>query len=300
LLNPWDTPNWLETVQAWLESHFSGIAPIQPSHVWAGAFCGTTSLNGQTLHFKALPPHLVREPRITAFLQAFSNSLPIVLALEPKAGWLLTLSAGEIHLVRDLNPEHWCLALRCMAELQVATLEQHEKLLALGCMRQDNSSAIEKAKRVLELHQHDENTPAALAVLEQMSLEGLELLPLSLCHGDFHPMNIISPCAIIDWSDALIAHPFTDLERFLRWIMGNSAPHPWSPFAETRALEPKFVRAFLEPWADFAPLNQLEQVFWHTRPFGFAVLLAQDTGQSRSLAGFYIRQLAKSAFLAKG
>jgi hypothetical protein len=295
-LNPWDNPNWLKTVQSWLEVNFPSIAPIQPSHVWAGAFCGTTTLNGQKLHFKALPAHLDREPRITAFLQAFSSAVPTVLALEPEAGWLLTQSAGETHLVHDPDPEHWCLALRCMAELQICTLGQHQKFLALGCTRQDSSSVLRKAKQVLEQHQHDENTPAALAILERISLEGLELLPLSLCHGDFHPMNVVSPCTIIDWSDALIAHPFTDLERFLRWIMGNSAPHPWSPFANARELEPRFVQAFLEPWTDFAPLPELEQAFWRTRPFGFVVLLAQDTGQGRSLAGFYIRQLAKSVF----
>ena len=49
-----------------------------------------------------------------------------------------------------------------------------------------------------------------LELLEQMGL------PLALAHGDFHPMNAIAPATIIDWSDALIAHPFTDLERFLR------------------------------------------------------------------------------------
>jgi Phosphotransferase enzyme family len=296
-MNPWDDPNWLEGVQDWLGQQFPSIAPVVPSHVWVGAFCGTTTLDGNKLYFKALPPHLIREPRITAFLQAHLSSLPKVLALEPEQGWLLTQNAGETHLVHDPDPKHWCMGLRAMAELQIATLEMHSTLLGLGCVVQDSQEAIAKAKLVLGRHSQDENTPAALAVLEQISLEGLDLLPLALCHGDFHPMNVISPCTIIDWSDALIAHPFTDLERFLRWIMGNSAPHPWSPFADTRSLEPRFVRAFLEPWVDFAPLSQLEAAFWRTRPLGFAVLLAQYaefTGQGRSLEAFYVRQLAKS------
>jgi aminoglycoside phosphotransferase (APT) family kinase protein len=128
------------------------------------------------------------------------------------------------------------------------------------------------------------------------ALVGLDLLPLALCHGDFHPMNVISPCGIIDWSDALIAHPFTDLERFLRWIMGNTAPHPWSPFPDARAFEREFVRAYLEPWTVFAPLPKLEQAFWQTRPFGLAVLLAQYagfSGEGRSLVTFLTRQLAR-------
>jgi hypothetical protein len=296
-VNSWDNPNWLEIVQAWLEARFPNIAPVVASHVWVGAFCGTTALDGKKLHFKALPPHLARESRITAFLQAHSSSIPKVVALEPQLGWLLTRSAGETHLIHDPNPEHWCRALRAIAELQIATLEMHSTLLALGCVKQDSLDAIAKAKHVLERHSQDENTPAALAVLGKISLEGLDLLPLALCHGDFHPMNVISPCTIIDWSDALIAHPFTDLERFLCWIMGNSAPHPWSPFADTRSLEPRFVQAFLEPWADFAPLPQLEAAFWETRPLGFAVLLAQYVdfvGQGRSLEAFYIRQLART------
>jgi hypothetical protein len=294
----WDDPNWLEQVQHWLETQFPGIAPIQPSHVWVGAFCGTTSHNDQKLHFKALPPALAREVHLTVFLQDFSSSIPKVLASDAAQGWLLTQTLGETHLIHDPDPTHWCAALRALSQLQLATLEQHAALQALGCTVQDNASVLHKAKQVLlEQAGQDPNTPAALHRLEQISLLGLDLLPLALCHGDFHPMNMISPCGIIDWSDALIAHPFTDLERFLRWIMGNSAPHPWSPFPNARALEREFVQAYLEPWTVFAPLPSLEQAFWQTRPFGLAVLLAQYagfSGEGRSLVAYFTKQLARS------
>ena len=88
--------------------------------------------------------------------------------------------------------------------------------------------------------------------------------------------------------------------------MGSAKPHPWSPFADTRALEPEFIAAYLEPWSAFAPLEELHQTFLETRPFGFVTLIAQHgrlerqqrTGDSRlkrSLVAWLVRQLAQGA-----
>ncbi|MEY4530618.1 MAG: hypothetical protein RLZZ156_1339 [Deinococcota bacterium] len=277
---------------------FPSIGKLKTIHSGSSAFWGVAFLEGQKLHFKAVPKELSREVRLTPWLQQFSTHTPIVLAAEPTLGWLLTQSAGDTPLIRDANPEHWLKALHAMSELQIATLAQHQVVLRLGCEILEPSKALTQARVILE-SSTDENAPRALATLSQFQLEGLDLLPLALNHGDFHPMNVISPSTIIDWSDALITHPFVDLERFLRWIMGNAKPHHWSPFSNTRELEPRFIRAYLEPWAGFAPIEKLEQTFKATRPFGMAVLLANARANAflgRSLEAFYIRQLAKFVF----
>ncbi len=297
-MNPWQEVTWLEAVQIWLETRFPTIAPLETIHSGNSAYWGITFLKGQKLHFKAVPQELIREIKLTVWLQQFSSYTPIVLAAEPKLGWLLTRSAGEIPLIRDPNVIRWQRALRTMSELQIQTLAHQKAILETGCPILEPQIAVAQAKAILECST-DKNAPRALENLSKIQLEGLELLPLALAHGDFHPMNVISPNTIIDWSDALIAHPFTDLERFLRWIMGNTAPHHWSPFANTRELEQVFIRAYLEPWCDFAPLEKLEQIFATTRPFGMAVLLVNAHANAfarRSLETFYIRQLAQTVF----
>ncbi len=296
-MNPWLEPDWLESAQTWLETQFPKIGKLETVHSGASAFWGITFLEGQKLHFKAVPPVLTREIKITLRLQQFSSHTPMVLATEPNLGWLLTKSAGETHLIRDSNLKDWLMALRAMSELQICTLTQHQVILEAGCEILEPSKAVIKAKAILE-SSTDENAFQALQNLNKIRLEGLDLLPLALAHGDFHPMNVIAPSTIIDWSDALITHPFVDLERFLHWIMGNSKPHHWSPFSNTRELEPLFIRAYLEPWAESVPLEKLEQAFISTRPFGMAVLLVNaraNANARRSLEAFYIRQLARDA-----
>jgi len=56
------------------------------------------------------------------------------------------------------------------------------------------------------------------AELKEQALEALERLPDgdALCHGDFHPDNILmSPRGpvIIDWPDATSGHPLADVAR---------------------------------------------------------------------------------------
>lgn len=290
---PWQALDWLESVQTWLETEFLNITPLQEIHAWAGAYCGSCLWRGQKLFFKAVPPALAREITVTRLLNQFSSAVPQVLAFDLQRHWLVTRSVGDTHLIHDSNPEHWQAALRCMAELQIKTLSQHTALLEAGCAVQIPETALVQARAVLE-RSMDEHAPRALQTLATVQFEGLDLLPLALAHGDFHPMNIIAPNSLIDWSDALIAHPFVDLERFLRWIMGSATPHHWSPFADTRALEPSFMAAYLEPWSDFVPFERLQAVFRATRPFGLVVLLAQHhSGQGRSLEAFYMRLLAR-------
>jgi hypothetical protein len=295
---PWQDSDWQGIVQTWLETQFPSISKLEMVHSGSNAFWGVAFLGGQKLHFKAVPQKLAREVKLTPWLQQFSSCTPIVLAAEPNLGWLLTNSAGKVALIKDARLESWQSALRGMSEIQIGTLAQHQAILETGCEILEPSAALAQARIILE-SSVDENAVRASQNLKQIQLEGLELLPLALAHGDFHPMNVIAPCTIIDWSDALITHPFTDLERFLRWIMGGSKPHPMSPFVNTRQLEPMFIRAYLEPWTDFAPLEKLEQAFKATRPIGMAVMLVNahaNAFDGRSLEKAYTRQLAKFVF----
>jgi hypothetical protein len=302
-LQPWQSKSWLESAQIWLNERFPTACPLEPITVWDGAFCGFSSVRRRKLHLKALPLELAREVKLTPILRSFSNLIPEVAAIDEKNRWLLTWSGGERHLVREPKLECWLETLRGLAELQIKTLPYFDALQNAGCAKLEPVRVLEEAQ-VLLCSSRNEHASSALATLNGIELESLELLPSALAHGDFHPMNVIAPNCIIDWSDAMITHPFVDLERFLTWIMGSSRnPHPWSPFTDTLALEPAMISAYLEPWCVYAPLERLREAFNATRPFGLVVLLVCNaklaTARSQGLTDRFTKQLAQAASLQK-
>jgi Phosphotransferase enzyme family len=301
---PWQRPGWLEMARAWLKEQYPNAMPLEVQHTWHGAWNGVSSVVGRKLYFKAVPEQLGLETKLLPWLGRYSSIVPEAVAVNEARGWLATWSAGETALIREAQVKHWCEALSGLAKLQIATLPHHVELEALGCHALTSTDALLEAHVFLETSTL-EHTPMALERLSMLAgkLETLDALPLALCHGDFHPMNVIAPKVLIDWTDAMIAHPFTDLERFLRWIMGSRQSHPWSPFVNTHALQPLFLDAYLEPWSSFAPLATLRRTFLETRPFGFVALIAQharleqklglDTSSlRRSLLPHFVRQLA--------
>jgi hypothetical protein len=277
VLQPWDREDWLELAQTWLNDQFPTASRLEIVHAWEGAFCGVSNVAGQKLHFKALPRELAREAELTPFLRSHSSLLPEVAAVNLEHHWLATWSAGNTHLIREPNLKFWLRALRGLAQLQVDTLPHLELLRAVGCDVLEPEAVFNQARVVLGNSSH-EDASAALKRCEHIDIEPLQVLPMALCHGDFHPMNIIVPNTIIDWSDVLITHPFVDLERFLRWLVSTSGkPHHWSPFGdETLAQVPHFIDAYLEPWTIIAPLVALRNAFHATRPFGLLAPLVRN------------------------
>lgn len=265
----WQCVGWLREAQGWVTAQLPSATPLEIQNSWHGALNAVSSVDGRKVYFKALPNALTRKLRLVPLLSKFSHALPEVIAVNEARGWVMTWSAGDTHLIRDGDVQHWKTALRELASLQIATLPAHDRLEQAGCQRLTPRDALLEASAICE-DSDSEFAASAQRQLEVMTekLEFLEQLglPLALAHGDFHPMNVIAPATIIDWSDALIAHPFTDLERFLRWIIGTRQPHPWTPFADTRALEPEFIAAYLEPWTVFAPLERLNRHFLRHAP----------------------------------
>jgi hypothetical protein len=65
------------------------------------------------------------------------------------------------------------------------------------------------------------------------ALDRLAALPdgTALCHGDFHPGNVlVTPrgAVVIDWSSASRGDPLSDVARTCR-LMRTAGPPPWSP-----------------------------------------------------------------------
>jgi len=69
--------------------------------------------------------------------------------------------------------------------------------------------------------------------LKQVALEALAQLPEDtvLCHGDFHPDNIVLSARgpiILDWTDATLGHPLADVAR-TALLMQHAAVPPHIP-----------------------------------------------------------------------
>lgn len=75
--------------------------------------------------------------------------------------------------------------------------------------------------------------------LRQRALEILESLPAGdrLCHGDFHPANVLRDdrqCTVIDWSTAARGDPAADVARTCLLLKESALPDDMSQ--TTRAL----------------------------------------------------------------
>ncbi|HRF96250.1 MAG TPA: aminoglycoside phosphotransferase family protein [Aggregatilineales bacterium] len=90
-------------------------------------------------------------------------------------------------------------------------------------------------------------------------LDKLDAMPddTMVCHGDFHPQNILvadEKATIIDWMDATLGSGFADIARTLLLIDGAEAP---PEFLEL------FKSAYLEEYARCRPLDQELVMRWY-------------------------------------
>lgn len=97
-----------------------------------------------------------------------------------------------------------------------------------------------------------ERAPGLAPALRQRLLSGLAQLPRgdSLCHGDFHPNNIIgSPAAavIVDWLDAAAGPPAADLCRS-HLLMAAADPALAEAYLEAAIARTGIARAEVEHW----------------------------------------------------
>ncbi|MEM9777616.1 MAG: aminoglycoside phosphotransferase family protein, partial [Chloroflexota bacterium] len=99
--------------------------------------------------------------------------------------------------------------------------------------------------------------------MKQMLLAQLEQLPdgQSLCHGDFHPGNIVVAAGqeyIVDWNDCSLGNPLADLARstilFIGGITGNEEPNP-----EFEALVTAFHDHYLYRYLELYSADEAEQ-----------------------------------------
>jgi aminoglycoside phosphotransferase (APT) family kinase protein len=98
--------------------------------------------------------------------------------------------------------------------------------------------------------------------LMEATLQALGEMPEGdrLCHGDFHPYNVLmSPRGpvVIDWNNAHIGNPLEDVARSALILAGVSVSEP-----SLRPSIDRFSEAYLQRYAQLRPYDQQQLEAW--------------------------------------
>ncbi|MHC4593165.1 MAG: phosphotransferase family protein [Planctomycetota bacterium] len=128
-----------------------------------------------------------------------------------------------------------------------------------------------------------EAAAALPAQLQDAALDSLGRMPDGdrLCHGDYHPGNILMAAGgpvIIDWIDATSGNPLADVAR--TYVIMSEATAPGSRLSWWRRLTICWLcRAYRRRYFQLRPGDREELIAW--RPIVAAARLSEDIPQSR-------------------
>ena len=225
-------------------------------------------LAGGAAYFKACRPIQAFEPRLSATLASrWPDRVATVVDHDEARSWLLTADAGVA--VADLGnpPERWAEVLPRYAELQRGEIGHAQEHLAGGVPDFRSHSLVERfdmlADADLPLEPEElrslRHVAAVLAALTRELDSGP--IPASIEHADLHLRSVFlgtgdeaGVLRVLDWGDAVVAHPFFSpfiTFRFLQEFNGLAPDDPWLD---------RLRDAYLEPWGSgLVPLFQSAQ-----------------------------------------
>ncbi|MFN3391772.1 MAG: phosphotransferase enzyme family protein [Meiothermus ruber] len=98
-------------------------------------------------------------------------------------------------------------------------------------------------------------------------LQHLERLPdgTALCHGDFHPENVLvgeEGVFVVDWPSAMRGNPLADIARTTLLVMYSELPPDLPAREEILRQREVFYRTYLEHYQNFSGLNLTELQAW--------------------------------------
>jgi len=113
--------------------------------------------------------------------------------------------------------------------------------------------------------------------LKEATLRVLHEIPDGdcLCHGDFHPYNVLMSSrgpVTIDWNNASIGNPLADVARSELILAGVSVSQP-----SHDSLIHQFSKAYLERYFELRPGSQKQLIAW--RPVVAAVRLSDSISE---------------------
>jgi uncharacterized protein (TIGR02172 family) len=209
-------------------------------------------------HTGVPPENVDYEARIAKIITKAGVSAPVfggVVEVNGRRGILYEYIQG-ISMRRQMqeNPWHLLRFARQFAEVHAAVHErsalelpsQHERI----------------GQRISRAHRLSETSKSRL-------LSRLEALPEAnnVCHGDFHPDNIlVSPHSlmVIDWTDAKRGSPAADIARTTILLTESALPAHLNPAARLffNGFRRLFYHAYMSRYAQIRPLALAEVQAW--------------------------------------
>lgn len=270
---PWYAPGYASAIETWttqtlLELGRTITGPIEQVRSWERGALWRVPTSAGAVYTKAVPALFRHEPALSAQLAAWlPGRTASVLAFDRQRGLFIMEDSGSSSLADTRDPHIWQTAMRSFAELQVALIERLDDLQALGVPdRRLSQLPIWLDQLIVD----DLALRSSSAGLSEGEIEALRTrmaslkqacetlvagpIGVSLEHGDFFPTQVLlgeQGPAVIDWSDSSLTHPFLSMV----FLTEPSVPLP--DVSEPSAL---VRRAYLEPWAQFAPGDQLEEL----------------------------------------
>lgn len=104
---------------------------------------------------------------------------------------------------------------------------------------------------------------------KNQALEALRKLPddNALCHGDFHPDNIIMSTQgpiVIDWNDATQGNRLGDISRTLLLLQQGEPAQPFKQGKEQiQSLRTRFIKVYLRRYSQIRPTSLENMQMWH-------------------------------------
>jgi hypothetical protein len=270
----WYAPGYAAAAEAWATQTVLALGrtltgPIEQRRSWERGALWRIPTSAGLVYLKAVPAMFDYEPALSAQLAACLPGLTApVLAHDERRQLFLMEDVGTQSVADTRDPLIWRAAMRRFAELQIALTDRADELLALGVPDRrltevpawiDELVADELALRASPAGLSDDEIAMVQTRASALKRACAELaagaIPASLEHGDFFPTQVLlgeSGPAFIDWSDSSLTHPFLSMV-FLS--------EPSAPMLDVS--DPiRWVRqAYLAPWEQFAPRDELEQLF---------------------------------------
>lgn len=227
--------------------------------------------NGPAVWFKAVGEPNQREFPITlALANGFPKYMPDLIATRSDWNAWLTSEAGRTNLAETHDPSLWRNAAAALANLQIESIGNGERLIGCGAHDLTPTRLLETVSPFLEviaelMNRQPKTSPPVLskgdlAVLGERirsAISDLQEFQLAdtLGHLDLNPGNVIvkSPaqCVFLDWAEAYVGHPFYSFQYLLQHFRRMVGEDPIAEHA--------FTSSYLHPWSDLASVEPLRE-----------------------------------------
>ncbi|MFQ6012895.1 MAG: phosphotransferase family protein [Thermoplasmata archaeon] len=209
------------------------------------------------LLYEGFPPQMAEdEARVTGSLHELGLSVPRVegvTEVDGRPGVIFERVDGP-SMLAQVTRAPWPVsrAARRLADLHAA----------MHVRRQPDLPRLRDA-----LERRIQNAPGLTAAEKERTLSALSRLPEDeiICHGDFHPDNILMSSGgpvIIDWIDAHRGHPVADVAKTSLLLHVGEPPEGTRGRWLINRLRRRFLRAYLKRYRGLRPLPLDDLVAW--------------------------------------